>query len=299
MERDSKGILLESGTNELEIVEFTIGNEHYGINVIKVREIIALMPPTKLPNSHPSLSGVIHLRGEILPVINLAKVLGYPPREPQAEDRYIITEMNQLKVAFHVHAVSRIHRISWTDIEKPTDLAQGEKGGLVGVIKFPDKMVLLLDFEKIVVDMNPASGIHKGQLKDLGPRQRSTKKIMIAEDSAILRKLLEETLSEAGYSNLYFCRDGKEAWDALEANQDRIKDFVQLMITDIEMPQMDGLHLTKRVKDHPKLRDMPVVIFSSLISDELRHKGEQVGANAQLSKPDIVNLIKVVDELVQ
>lgn len=299
MERDARGILLESGTNELEIVEFTIGNEHYGINVIKVREIIALMPPTKLPNSHPSLSGVIHLRGEVLPVINLAKVLGYAERGSQTEDRYIITEMNQMKVAFHVHSVSRIHRISWTDIEKPTDLAQGEKGGLVGVIKFPDKMVLLLDFEKIVVDMNPQSGIHKGQLRDLGPRQRSTKRIMIAEDSAILRKLLEETLGEAGYSNITFFRDGKEAWDALEANQEKIKDIVQLLITDIEMPQMDGLHLTKRVKDNPNLKELPVVIFSSLISDELRHKGEQVGADAQLTKPDIVNLIKVVDELIQ
>src|SRR5690606_34324039 len=149
---------------------------------------------------------------------------------------------------------------------------------------------LLLDFEKIVVDINPNKGINVQEVKTLGKRERQNKKIIVAEDSAMLRMLLEETLKEAGYDQVMFFEDGEAAWNYLSAikEDDDITKHVQLILTDIEMPQMDGHHLTKRIKNDEKLQRIPVVIFSSLITDDLYHKGKQVGADAQVSKPEIV-----------
>lgn len=298
---DKKGILLESGTNELEIIEFGIGGDTFGINVIKVREVINPVPVTRTPKIHPHVMGIIQLRGEVLSVINLAQALGYPPSEHPEQDKLIIAELNQMKVAFYVHTVSRIHRISWEQIEKPSELARGVENSTTGVVKMGERFILLLDFEKIVVDISPESGINVGQLKELGTRDKSSKRILLAEDSAILRKLIEETLHEAGYVHIEICQDGNEAWNYLEhlaRSGDPITDYVNLVITDIEMPKMDGHHLTKRIKENPELRKLPVVIFSSLITDDLRHKGEKVGAEAQVSKPEIVRLVKVIDQLI-
>ncbi|AMA73000.1 chemotaxis protein [Aneurinibacillus thermoaerophilus] len=298
---NNKGILLESGTNELEIIEFGIAGEVFGINVIKVREVINPLPVTRTPKSHPHVMGIIQLRGEVLPVIDLAKALGFPPSEHPEQDKFIIAELNQMKVAFHVHSVSRIHRISWEQIEKPSELTRGLESSTTGVVKMEDRFILLLDFEKIVVDISPEAGFQSGQMRELGERPISAKRILLAEDSAILRKLIEETLHKAGYTHVEACEDGNEAWRYLEhlvgTGQD-VTEHIQLVITDIEMPGMDGHHLTKRIKEHPELQKLPVVIFSSLITDDLRHKGEKVGADAQVSKPEIVNLVKVIDGLI-
>lgn len=301
-EDEKNKILLESGTNELEIVMFKVGTGVFGINVLKVREIINPLPVTKTPNGHPHVEGVIRLRQEVIPVVDLAKVLNFPPSENPSQDKFIIAELNKLKVAFHVHSVSRIHRISWEQIEKPSQLSAGEHAHTIGIVKMAEEMSLLLDFEKIVVDISPESGVNVDSLKVLGPRERSTKKIVAVEDSAILRKLIGDTLAEAGYENVQFFENGKVAWDYLEqvaADETRNpKDAVNLIITDLEMPQMDGHHLTVKVKEHPRLKDIPVVIFSSLITEDLYHKGEKVGASAQVSKPEIVQLVQSIDKLI-
>lgn len=294
-------ILLQSGTNELEVVMFQIGTGLFGINVLKVREIINAMEVTPIPNSHPYVEGIIRLRDEVLSVVNLAKVLNLPPSENPEKDKFIIAELNQIKIAFRVHHVSRIHRISWEQIEKPTELSAGDKAYAIGIIKLSDQMAILLDFEIIVVEIDPKAGVNVESVKELGPRERSTKKIVIAEDSAVLRQLLVDTLSEAGYSNIKVFENGKEAWQYLsELAEDEsvdVKDKVDLIITDIEMPQMDGHHLTDRIKKDIQLKDIPVVIFSSLITEDLYHKGVSVGADAQVSKPEIVSLIEEIDKL--
>ncbi|MBU8907462.1 chemotaxis protein [Desertibacillus haloalkaliphilus] len=297
---EKDGILLESGTNELEIVMFTVGSGTFGINVLKVREILNPVPVTETPNGHENVEGVIRLREDVIPVINLAKVLGLPPSEHQEQDKFIIAELNQMKVAFHVHSVSRIHRISWEQIEKPSELSQGVNAHTIGIVKMDEGMSLLLDYEKIVVDISPESGVNVDSLKVLGKRERSNKNIVVAEDSPILRKLLEDTLAEAGYENIRFFDDGKGAWDYLtecvdEENKELTSD-IHLVLTDIEMPKMDGHHLTLKIKEHSVLKDLPVIIFSSLITGDLFHKGEKVGANAQVSKPEIVQLVETIDE---
>ena len=296
-----KGILLESGTNELEIVEFEVGPNKFGINVIKVKEIINPIPVTFIPHAHPHVEGIIQLRGEVLPVVDMVKVLGLPTIDRNPQHKYIVAEFNRQKVVFHVDNVTQIHRIFWDSIEKPSDMYQGGGSQVIGVIKQSNQMILLLDFERIMVEINPELGISVESVKKLGKRQRSEKRIVIAEDSPLLRKLLFETLNEAGYGNLEFFENGRDAYDYLlslaNANSN-IKDYVQLVITDIEMPQMDGHHLTKKIKEHSDLEHIPVIIFSSLITDDLRHKGEKVGAEDQISKPEIAELILRIDQLI-
>ncbi|SOB91893.1 two-component system chemotaxis response regulator CheV [Ureibacillus xyleni] len=298
---EQKGILLESGTNELEIVEFEVANNKFGINVIKVKEIIQPIPVTFIPHAHPHVEGIVQLRGEVLPVVDMLKVLGIPNAQFNVQQKYIVAEFNKQKVVFHVDNVTQIHRISWDQIEKPSDMYQGGSSQVIGVIKQNNTMILLLDFEKIMVDINPDSGISMDSVKKLGKRERSEKKIVCAEDSPLLRKLIHDTMSEAGYVNLEFFENGRDALDYLEGilkSGKQIEDYVQLVITDIEMPKMDGHHLTKKIKANPGLEKLPVIIFSSLITDDLRHKGEEVGAEDQISKPEIAELILKVDELI-
>jgi two-component system, chemotaxis family, chemotaxis protein CheV len=297
---DPKGILLESGTNELEMVEFEVQNNRFGINVIKVKEIIQPTTVIPIPHSHPHVEGLIQLRGEVLPVVDMAKVLGLEKKEtPQS--KFIVSEFNQQKVVFHVQNVTQIHRISWNQIEKPSEMYSGIKSGIIGVVKREESMILMVDFESIMVEINPESGINTDQVKKLGQRERSSKKIVAAEDSPLLRKLLNDTLSEAGYESVEFFENGADTFNYLESlisESGRMEEPVGLIITDIEMPQMDGHHLTKRIKNHPVLKNLPVIIFSSLITNDLRHKGEMVGAEAQVSKPEIAELIKKIDQFI-
>lgn len=298
---EHKGILLESGTNELEIVEFEVANNKFGINVIKVKEIIQPIQVTFIPHAHPHVEGIIQLRGEVLPVVDMLRVLGIQNAERNPQQKYIVAEFNKQRVVFHVDNVTQIHRISWNQIEKPSDMYQGGTSQVIGVIKQNEQMILLLDFEKIMVDINPDSGISVESVKKLGKRDRSEKRILIAEDSPLLRKLLFDTMNEAGYVNVEFFENGRDAFEYLESlvkSGGDVSEHIQLVVTDIEMPQMDGHHLTRKIKEHPLLQKLPVIIFSSLITDDLRHKGDQVGAEDQISKPEIAELILRVDQLI-
>lgn len=300
MTQNKQEILLESGTNELEVLMFTIGASLFGMNVLKVREIILAQPTTKIPQSHPYVEGVIQLRENILPVIDLGKVLGTTSKEEPTEHRFIIAELNKQRIAFRVHDVHHIHRISWGQIEKPSELAGGEQAYAIGIISIEDEISMLLDFEKVLVEIQPTAGVHVEDLKKLGKRERSEKQLIVAEDSPILRQLLLDTLGEAGYRNVQVFENGKEAWSYLEdiANDDTTvpSDHVQLIVTDIEMPQMDGHHLTARIKGNSRLQDIPVIIFSSLITDDLQTRGKRVGATAQITKPEIVELVETIDK---
>lgn len=298
---NEKGILLETGTNELEIIEFTIDHNKFGINVIKVKEIIKPVKVTIIPHSHKNVEGIIELRGEVLPVIDVAETLGFSKSENPEIEKFIVAEFNKQKVIFHVHSVSQIHRISWSQIDKPSELYQGLNSHVTGVINVNSEMILLLDFEKIILDINPNAGISVEKVRKLGKRERSMKKLLIAEDSPLLRKLLFNTLNEAGFANNEFFENGKDALNYLESLVDEGKEIereIQLVITDIEMPQMDGHHFTKRIKENPELSKLPVIIFSSLITADLLHKGEIVGVDGQVSKPEIVELIQLIDKLV-
>ncbi|AHI55208.1 chemotaxis protein [Listeria ivanovii] len=299
---EEKGILLQSGTNELEIVTFTVGENLFCINVLKVKEIIHPLEVTPVPDSNPAIEGVSQVRGEIMPVVNLARVMKLPEIEPE-NTKFIITELNQMKIVFRVDEVHRIQRISWEQIEEPEKLSIGLEELAVGIVKLDGNLVLLLDYEKIIYEISGnADFAVTGEDRITRKVNREEKTIFIAEDSQMLRQLLEDTLHEAGYTNLQFFANGKEAQEhifkLLKEQKQQTFDNVNLLITDIEMPQMDGHHLTKVIKEDEIGRELPVVIFSSLITEDLEHKGAGVGADAQVSKPNIHQLINILDELV-
>ena len=293
-------ILLESGTNELEVLEFKVGSNFYGINVAKIREILLYQQVTPLPNSHPCIEGIFMPRDTMISVISLRKCLDIQ-EEPENNGLFIITNFNNLNTAFHVDEVLGIHRVSWEEIIKPdATISSDESGVSTGVIKLENKLVVILDFEKIVSDINPETGLKVSEMDTYETKDRSKSPIMLAEDSPLLSKLIVECLRKAGYTNLLVNMNGQEAWDKLVElhKAGTVLNDVHLIITDIEMPVMDGHRLTKLVKENDTLKNIPVIIFSSLINDEIRRKGESLGADAQLTKPEIGKLINVVDELV-
>ncbi len=292
-------ILLENGTNELEVLEFMLDGNAYGINVAKIKEIIVYEPVTPVPNAHPSIEGIFMPRDTMITAIDLKNCLQRGTTQPGG--LFIITNFNKLDIAFHVDSVVGIHRVSWRDIIKPgSTVSTTEDGVSTGIIKFEDRLIIILDFEKIVTDINPETGLKMTDIEELGERQRNDVPILIAEDSPLLNKLIVDSLHKAGYANLIHTENGQQAYDVIQEckKEGTLKDHVQCIITDIEMPIMDGHRLTKLVKSDDATKDIPVVIFSSLVNDEMRKKGEALGANAQLSKPEIGNLVRTVDDLV-
>lgn len=294
-------ILLESGTNELEILDFKVADNHYGINVAKIREILLYQPVTPLPNSHPCVEGIFMPRDTMISVINLRRCLNIT--EPAETDGlFIITNFNKLNTAFHVDEVLGIHRVSWENIIKPDATISADDSAVsTGVVKLDDKLVVILDFEKIVSDINPETGLKVSDMDNYEERDRSSSPILIAEDSPLLSKLICECLRKAGYTNLIVNMNGQEAWDKLCEMNERgtVLDDVHCIITDIEMPLMDGHRLTKLVKENDVMKKIPVVIFSSLINEEIRLKGESLGADAQLTKPEIGKLVSAIDGLIE
>lgn len=295
-------ILLESGTNELEILEFTIAGQLFGINVAKVREIMKRAPVTPMQNSHPDVEGVFKPREDVITVLNLARYLGLEESSDMERHIYIITEFNNLHCAFHVHTVEGIERISWKQIKKPDDIIYGGGEGVAtGIAECRNHLITILDFEKIVAEISPKTGIQYDDLKKLGNRADRSAPILVAEDSTLLSKMIVESLHRAGYVNTIKTDNGQEAWDFLQEikeSGDPLHEHVACVITDIEMPQMDGHRLTHLIRGDDILKALPIILFSSLINKEMRIKGEELGADAQISKPEIANLVTVIDRLI-
>lgn len=294
-------ILLESGTNELEIMEFTIAGELFGINVAKVREIMTVCPVKPMQRSHPVIEGIFKPRDEVITAIDLAKYLDLPPSADNSRDIFIVTNFNNLDFAFHVHSVVGIDRISWEKMRKPDRIIYGgQEGVATGIAEFENRLITILDFEKIVAEISPETSIQVEEIERLGPRVRSEKSILVVEDSMLLSKLIIESLHKAGYVHTTKLDNGQEAWDFLgeaKMSGDPVLDHVACIVSDIEMPQMDGHRLTKLVKSDPDLKKIPLILFSSLINEEMRIKGKQLGADDQISKPEIGHLVDIIDRL--
>lgn len=292
-------ILLESGTNELEILEFTLGTNHYGINVAKIREILQYMPVTPVPNTHPSVEGIFMPRDTMITVINLKSCLGL--EDNGEKGLFIITNFNKLDIAFHVDEVIGIHRVSWEAIIKPDSTLNGQEGSTsTGVIRMENKLVVILDFESIVAGISPETGLRTNDIEVMQERSRSDSTILIAEDSPLLSKLITDCLRKAGYDRVIITGNGQEAWEELCKFKEEgdVLEKVQCIITDIEMPQMDGHRLTKLAKTDNVIKNIPLIIFSSLVNEEMKRKGEQLGADVQLTKPEIGQLVDAIDRLI-
>ena len=307
-------ILLESGTNELEIVEFYINENvpgqdnpytgYYVVNVAKVLEIIKKPKITEMPSvPHPAVLGAFNLRSTIIPLIDLSLWLGKGAiQEPDA--KVIVTEFNKVTNGFMVSGVTRIHRLSWEQVEPPGNyISQFAANSITGVVRIEDRIIFLIDMEKIIAELNPELAVNFTDNLDITLDQQYT--ALVADDSDTIRNMLANVLKQANFKVIR-ARNGQEAWDnllqiksqATEENK-KVTDYIHIVISDIEMPSVDGLNLTKRIKEDPELNVLPVILFSSLITDKTRHKGESVGADDQISKPEVGELAIRAKKLIE
>lgn len=310
-------ILLESGTNELEIIEFYIDEDttsggkpyraYYGVNVAKVLEIIRLPKVTGMPQTpHPCVIGTFNLRSRVIPLIDLSLWLGKPMARDETT-KVIVSEFNKVINAFMVSGVTRIHRLSWQEVEPPSGyVASFAANNFTGVVKFPDHIVLLLDMEQIIWDLNPALAMKTERAKaEIVPEPEPVSyKTLVVDDSNSIRRLIASYLAKDGFEIVQDI-NGQDAWNRLLAwkqeavqGQRSLSDNVNLVVTDIEMPAMDGHTLCKNIKDDPVLKSLPVVLFSSLINDQLYHKGLSVGADDQVTKPEVGTLAERARRLI-
>ena len=298
-------ILLESGTNELELLEFQVGDGNYGINISKVVEILINQKVTPVPNAPSEVEGVFIPRDKLISVIDLHKVIQVS-HTPTEKEMFIICEFNSMNVAFHVTNVKGIQRISWSDISDPPTVSSGDSSGAAGlstgVAKINGKIIIILDFEKIVSTLNKDAGLDTHGLDTLvRPNDDiGNKRIVVADDSKFLNKMITDALGDTGYHNIVSFSNGEDAWNYVSGFRDKgddIKSHIACVISDIEMPKMDGHRLTKLIKDDPILRKVPVLLFSSLINAQMVEKGKSVGADGQFSKPQIKDLIAYLTKL--
>ncbi|MCM1330858.1 MAG: chemotaxis protein [Ruminococcus sp.] len=298
-------ILLESGTNELELLEFQVGDNNYGINISKVVEIMINQDVTPVPNAPDAVEGVCIPRDKLISVIDLHKVLGASHTQT-GKEIFIICEFNRINVAFHVTSVKGIQRISWSDISDPPAVSSGDSSGAAGlstgVVKVDGKIIIILDFEKIVSMLNREAGLDVTGLDKLNhpTEDIGNKRLVVADDSKFLNKMITDALSNIGFHNIVSFSNGQDAWNYVSSYKhlgDDITSHVACVISDIEMPQMDGHRLTKLIKDDPVLKKIPVLLFSSLINEQMIAKGKSVGADGQFSKPQIKELISYLIDL--
>jgi two-component system chemotaxis response regulator CheV len=305
-------ILLESGTNELELVEFYLDEPgyrgHYGINVAKVVEIIRPQPVTAMPQMpHPCVMGAFPYRdGRVVPLVDLATYLG-TTTPTDHECKVVITEFNKIITAFQVSGVNRIYRLSWTDVEAPGQFLQSSsKNSITGIVRLDGRVVFLLDMESIVDELHPGLAVAMAVAGHVETPGNRPLRLLHADDSGSIRNLLSTLLTADDRFELIQTRDGQQAWDVLKAMKERaakeqrpITDFVEGTILDIEMPRLDGLTLCKQIKEDSVLRVLPVAIFSSLITDAMRRKGETVGADIQFAKPDLQSVSDQMLKLIE
>ena len=299
-------ILLESGTNELELLEFEVGSNVFGINIAKVVEIMIDQEVTPVPNAPEELEGVFIPREKLISVIDLHKVVRSPNQEGN-KNIFIICEFNKMMVAFHVTKVKGILRISWSDISDPPEIAGNGSdvamGLSTGIAKIKDRIIIIMDFEKIVSKLNREAGLDmRGleKIKQIGTKA-GKRRLVVADDSKFLNKLITDSLAGIGFTNIESFSNGEDAYNYVRTFRDRegdISDHIACIISDIEMPKMDGHRLTKLIKDDKVLRDVPVLLFSSLINEQMVAKCRSVGADGQFSKPQITELIQKLIEIV-
>jgi two-component system chemotaxis response regulator CheV len=303
-----------SNENDLEIIEFYIdealaGGAHYrsyyAMNVAKVLEIIRRPPVTGVPGKHHKAAlGTFNLRGKVLPLVDLGLWLDKKFASSDAH-KVIVTEFSHVVTAFVVSGVTRIHRMTWSQVEPPGKYLQAfSRDSITGVVRFEDRIVFLLDMEYIISAMDPTFNL-AAQVEQVERDGGQGLRVLIADDSPSIRKVIASCLEQAQYTvTLSTC--GREAWEQLQAwraEAERqgvpITDFVNLVISDIEMPEMDGHTLTMRIKGEPAFAAVPVILFSSLISDVVHAKGVKAGADDQVSKPDLPHLTKRAGELIR
>ena len=294
-----------AGANRLEILLFSLGlnkntgrEEVFGLNVFKIREVIQVPEITHAPDMPPGVMGMVSLRGTMLPVIDLASFCGMDVEEKA--DKLIITEFNKTTQGMLVKSVEQIIRMEWNDIRVPPSMMAHQMGGLVTAVTElkDDRIAMIIDVEKVLSetagndeDESIYENIEKADFESF---------MLFADDSVVARKQIEKTLNKMNI-NYVSAKNGDDAWEKLEEIALRAesmgiptKDYLKLILTDVEMPGMDGYVLTKKIKSDERFKGIPVLMHSSLSADTNMALGKQVGADHYLPKFDPVELSKSV-----
>lgn len=305
---------LNANGNEFEIIEFYIDETtsdgeayrgYYGMNVAKVLEIIRRPDVTEMPGSHhPSVLGTFNLRGKILPLIDLGIWLGKENGEKDSL-KVIVSEFSGIVCAFLVSGVTHIHRLAWNQVEPPDQYLQAfSNHSLTGVVRINERILFILDMEQIVSSMTPGQTYADMEKDSELPQEYGRGcRVLVVDDSLSIRKLLASILAKAGFE-VMSAGTGAEGLSLLQGFLDKnpgasIAEMVDLVVSDIEMPQMDGHTLLRKVKEDPRLNQLPVILFSSHITDALRQKGVELKADDQIAKPDLPMLTRRVRDLIR
>ncbi len=299
--QNGKGILLEVGTNEVEFLVFQITTQSYGINVAKISQII-IFDPTKVvsvPYQPNGVLGVFDHRGETISIVDLKTNLCIPGESINIKTHQLllITEFNKRKTAFLVDAVDRIERCSW-ELFHPIEESMGNTSdsSVVGTVTLKDTIMILLDVESIMGKIDPSMSIehYQNKINTKVSGSRAEVSIVYCEDSPLLRKILRQTLEKVGFKNFHIFPTGVEG---LEYIKSQPPGSIDLIVSDIEMPQMDGLSLCKHVRALEHDKTTPFLFFSSMINEQMAAKCKAVGGNAYFSKPEIHKLVAEIDKL--
>ena len=306
-------ILLESGTNEMEIIEFYVGSQSMGINVQKLKEIISYEESglTILPDTPAAMLGVLMMRGQTLPLIDLKghlKQRNLDEVPERGRPVVLVCEFNSRINGFKVDGVNQIHRVAWVDLQPLAPFIDQYHPRFTGSVNIDGREILILDLEYIIGEFDPDSVLTADsfngtvEAKQAVAGRRQSKKILLAEDSSVIRGGVETHLRELGFSGLETFVDGSACYTRVlelkkqaEDAGDNIHNHLHLLISDIEMPKMDGLTLCRKVKEGLGYTNIPVVLFSSLINPPMEVKCDSVGADGYASKPEIGKLVRMMD----
>lgn len=283
-----------AGSNKMEILLFSLGTgEVFGINVFKVREVSQTPHVTKTPNMPHGVEGVISLRGNIIPVISLARFINLQDAPEDTGHTMIVTEYSRRTQGFLVHDVDRIIRVDWDKIKPPENMLAGNESLITAITELPDgRLVSILDVEQIL-----ANAVGEAPVPELSPVDaESDLTVFFADDSAVARKEITTVLEKLGV-HYQQANNGREAWDKLQGIATRaahdgaaLRDLIKIILVDAEMPEMDGYVLTKNIKSDRRFEGIPVVMHSSLSSEANRAMGQRVGVDAYVAKFDPVML---------
>ncbi|NOH64419.1 chemotaxis protein CheV [Vibrio sp. RE88] len=277
------------GQNRLELLTFRLmGRQRYGINVFKVKEVLQCPKLTSMPNLHPLVKGVAHIRGHTVSVIDLSLAIGGRPTTDVEKAFVVIAEFNRTIQAFLVTSVERIINMHWEAILPPPD-GSGKANYLTAVTNIDNELVEILDVEKILAEIAPVDETMDStigeEIAQVQTEKEVVRRILIADDSTVARKQVERAITSIGFE-VVSVKDGKEAYDKLVemAAEGSIYDQISLVISDIEMPEMDGYTLTAEIRRHPDLKNLYVILHSSLSGVFNQAMVERVGANSFIAK---------------
>ncbi len=301
-------ILLDVGTNELEIIEFKVGTQTFGVNVAKVKKVLHFKPEmmTGLAEAPAGVEGLLYYQEKPVLLVNLRKVLGLeaPPAD-DARRLALVTHFNDVFFSFLIDGVNRIHRLSWKQLQPFEETIPGATACVTGTVTIEGRVIMILDLEHLMADISPETSVKASLGVDReipSDVRRAAVRVVYAEDSSMIRRITVQKLREGGYTQVQAFENGQRAYDHLAALADQAKaegkspeSAFDILLTDIEMPQMDGLTLCRHVREGLKMKTKPVVIYSSLINEQMAAKCRSVGSSAHVSKPKIEEIVGLLD----